>query len=231
MADAKNSFAIAASVAVNRILDSAHAYVGKNAEDAAKAYAPVITAQTLTVHSINDSEITNVTGAVSLNLEGLENNNAIGGSFTYNSMTSDNTASVENAELILNGSTTAKEALSVKADNEEEIVNVALSGGVATKGNAWMGQVSMNWVDNTTKAYVQDSKVTADRNVLIKAEDEAEIESFTGSVSVSGKNSMAALGVAVGVNLIDAHTEAFAKDSIFGLRNAHTSSNLNIEAM
>lgn len=231
VADAQNSFAIAASVAVNRILDSAHAYVGKNAENAAKAYAPVITAQTLNVHGINDSEITNVTGAVSLNLEGLENNNAIGGSFTYNSMTSDNTASVENAELILNGNTTAKEALSVKADNEEEIVNVALSGGVATKGNAWTGQVSMNWVDNTTKAYVQDSKVTADRNVLIKAEDEAEIESFTGSVSVSGKNSMAALGVAVGVNLIDAHTEAFAKDSIFALRNAHTSSNLNIEAM
>lgn len=224
VADAQNSFAIAASVAVNRILDSAHAYVGKYASDASKAYAPSIYAQSLNVHGVNDSEIINVTGAVSLNLEGLENNNAIGGSFTYNSMTADNTAAVENAELVLIGNPDAKkdEALTVHADNEEEIVNVALSGGVATKGNAWTGQVSMNWVDNTTKAYVQDSKLTAKEAVLIKAEDEAEIESFTGSVSVSGKNSMAALGVAVGLNLVDAHAEAFAKDTIFDLDRALT---------
>lgn len=224
VADAQNSFAIAASVAVNRILDTAHAYVGKSDADASKAYAPTISGQTLNVHGINDSEIINVTGAVSLNLEGLENNNAIGGSFTYNSMTSENTAAVENAELVLIGNPDAKkdEALTVHADNEEEIVNVALSGGVATKGNAWTGQVSMNWVDNTTKAYVQDSKVKAKEAVLIKAEDEAEIESFTGSVSVSGKNSMAALGVAVGVNLVDAHAEAFAKDTIFDLDRALT---------
>ena len=224
VADAQNSFAIAASVAVNRILDTAHAYVGKSDADASKAYAPTISGQTLNVHGINDSEIINVTGAVSLNLEGLENNNAIGGSFTYNSMTSENTAAVENAELVLIGNPDAKkdEALTVHADNEEEIVNVALSGGVATKGNAWTGQVSINWVDNTTKAYVQDSKVKAKEAVLIKAEDEAEIESFTGSVSVSGKNSMAALGVAVGVNLVDAHAEAFAKDTIFDLDRALT---------
>lgn len=231
--EAKNSFAIAGSVAVNRILDKAHAYVGKNPAASALTYAPSITADTLNIKSYNDSLITNVTGAFSLNLQSVDNANAIGGSFTYNSITSENIAAVKDATLTLKGNADSSkdEALNAVAENKEEIVNIAVSGGVATKGNSWVGQVGVNWVDTTTQAYVDGGNVHAGEAVLVKADDAAEINNYIGSVAIAGKESKAAVGVAVGVNLIDEDTQAYAKNTGFSGDAANRKGSLTVQAL
>ena len=204
VAEAKGGLAAAANVSVNRILDTAKASVAKKEGGT----APSVKADALRVNGLNDSAIRATSAAIGANLH-ANAGAALAGSFMYNSITADNEAYVDGASLTLRGH--EEEALTVRAENKEEILNIAASGSGATKGFSGAGQISLNWVDDKTDAHVKDSTVKADKAVSIEAKDKGRIDSYTGAVSVSTGSS--AVGAAIGVNLIEGDTKSYLEAS------------------
>lgn len=212
VAEAKGGLAAAANVSVNRITDTAKATVAKQEGGA----APSVTADALRVNGRNDSAIRATSAAIGVNLH-AKAGAALAGSFMYNSITADNEAYVDGATLTLRGNEKDKdgknidESLTVRAENDATILNIAASGSGATKGFSGAGQISLNWVDDKTDAHVKDSTVKAKEATTIEAKDKGKIDSYTGAVSVSTGSS--AVGAAIGVNLIEGDTKAYLENS------------------
>ena len=213
-AEAKGGLAAAANVSVNRIKDTAKAYVAKKEGGTS---APSVTADALRVTGLNDSAIRATSAAIGANLH-ANAGASLAGSFMYNSITADNEAYVDGANLTLRGNQEKDkegkdidEALTVRAENNEQILNIAASGSYATKGFSGAGQISLNWVDNTTDAHVTDSTIKADEAIAIDAKDKGKIDSYTGAVSIS--TGSAAVGAAIGVDLIEGDTKAYLENS------------------
>lgn len=212
VAEAKGGLAAAANVSVNRIIDTAKATVAK--QDGGTA--PSVTADALRVNGLNDSAICATSAAIGANLH-ANAGAALAGSFMYNSITADNEAYVDGATLTLRGNEKDKdgknidESLTVRAENDATILNIAASGSGATKGFSGAGQISLNWVDDKTDAHVKDSTVKAKEATTIEAKDKGKIDSYTGAVSVSTGSS--AVGAAIGVNLIEGDTKAYLENS------------------
>ena len=212
VAEAKGGLAAAANVSVNRITDTAKATVAKQEGGA----APSVTADALRVNGLNDSAIRATSAAIGANLH-AKAGAALAGSFMYNSITADNEAYVDGATLTLRGNEKDKdgknidESLTVRAENDATILNIAASGSGATKGFSGAGQISLNWVDDKTDAHVKDSTVKAKEATTIEAKDKGQIDSYTGAVSVSTGSS--AVGAAIGVNLIEGDTKAYLENS------------------
>lgn len=213
VAEAKGGLAAAANVSVNRITDTAKASVAKQEGGA----APSVTADALRVNGLNDSAICATSAAIGANLH-ANAGAALAGSFMYNSITADNEAYVDGAALILSGNEgkdkdgkDIDESLTVRAENDATILNIAASGSGATKGFSGAGQISLNWVDDKTDAHVKDSTVKAKEATTIEAKDKGQIDSYTGAVSVSTGSS--AVGAAIGVNLIEGDTKSYLENS------------------
>lgn len=198
---AKGGFAAAANVSVNRITDAAKAYTQGNA----------VTADALAIRSGNDSKITTGAGAIALGLS--QNSQAIAGSFMYNAITGKNEAYAEDATLKLTGSEKGDTSLTVEADNAAKITNIAASGSGAAKGSAVAGQISLNWVDNTTDAHVKGGSLEAGKATTISAKDRGTIDSYTGAVAVSGGGNGAAVGASIAANLIEGKTTSSLEDT------------------
>lgn len=198
---ARGGFAAAANVAVNRITDAAKAYT----------QGSTISANALAIRSENDSQITTGAGAIALGLS--QNSSAIAGSFMYNAITDKNEAYAEDATLSLTGSEKNDTSLTVEADNAAKITNIAASGSGASKGSAVAGQISLNWVDNTTDAHVKGGSLKADKATTISAKDQGTIDSYTGAVAVSGGGNGAAVGASIAANLIKGETTSSLEDT------------------
>lgn len=198
---AKGGFAAAANVAVNRITDTAKAYT----------QGSKITADALAIRSGNDSKITTGAGAIALGLS--QNSSAIAGSFMYNAITDKNEAYAEDATLSLTGSEKDDTSLTVEADNAAKITNIAASGSGASKGSAVAGQISLNWVDNTTDAHVKGGSLKAGKAATISAKDRGTIDSYTGAVAISGGGNGAAVGASIAANLIEGKTTSSLEDT------------------
>lgn len=198
---AKGGFAAAANVSVNRITDTAKAYT-KGSH---------VSADSLAIHSGNDSRITTGSGAIALGLS--QNSQAIAGSFMYNAITDKNEAYAEDATLSLTGSEKDDTSLTVEADNAAKITNIAASGSGAAKGSAVAGQISLNWVANTTDAHVKGGSLNADKATTISAKDQGTIDSYTGAVAVSGGGNGAAVGASIAANLIKGETTSSLEDT------------------
>lgn len=202
---ANGGFAAAANVSVNRITDTAKASVAK--QDGGTA--PSVTADALTIRSGNDSQITTGVGAIALGLS--QKSQAIAGSFMYNAITDKNEAYAEDATLNLTGSEKDNTSLTVEADNAAKITNIAASGSGAAKGSAVAGQISLNWVGNTTDAHVKGGSLEAGKATTISAKDQGTIDSYTGAVAVSGGR--AAVGASIAANLIKGKTTSSLEDT------------------
>lgn len=198
---AKGGFAAAANVSVNRITDTAKAYTKGN----------MVTADALAIRSGNDSKITTGAGAIALGLS--QNSQAIAGSFMYNAITDKNEAYAEDATLSLTGSEKGDTSLTVEADNAAKIKNIAASGSGASKGSAVAGQISLNWVDNTTDAHVKGGSLNAGKATTISAKDQGTIDSYTGAVAVTGGGNGAAVGASIAANLIEGKTTSSLEDT------------------
>lgn len=197
---AKGGFAAAANVSVNRITDTAKAYTKGS----------TVSADSLAIRSGNDSRITTGSGAIALGLS--QNSQAIAGSFMYNAITDKNEAYAEDATLNLTGSEDDT-SLTVEADNAAKITNIAASGSGAAKGSAVAGQISLNWVDNTTDAHVKGGSLKAGKATTISAKDQGTIDSYTGAVAVSGGGNGAAVGASIAANLIEGKTTSSLEDT------------------
>lgn len=198
---AKGGFAAAANVSVNRITDTAKAYT----------QGSTITADALAIRSGNDSQITTGAGAIALGLS--QKSSAIAGSFMYNAITDKNEAYAEDATLTLKGSDKEDASLTVEADNAAKITNIAASGSGAAKGSAIAGQISLNWVNNTTDAHVKGGSLTAGKAATISAKDRGTIDSYTGAVAISPGNNGAAVGASIAANLIEGATTSSLEDT------------------
>lgn len=198
---AKGGFAAAANVSVNRITDTAKAYTKGS----------TVSADSLAIRSGNDSKITTGAGAIALGLS--QNSQAIAGSFMYNAITDKNEAYAEDATLNLTGSEKDDTSLTVEADNAAKITNIAASGSGASKGSAVAGQISLNWVDNTTDAHVKGGSLNAGKATTISAKDQGTIDSYTGAVAVSGGGNGAAVGASIAANLIKGETTSSLEDT------------------
>lgn len=198
---AKGGFAAAANVSVNRITDTAKAYTEGN----------MVTADALAIRSGNDSKITTGAGAIALGLS--QNSQAIAGSFMYNAITDKNEAYAEDATLSLTGSEKHDTSLTVEADNAAKITNIAASGSGASKGSAVAGQISLNWVDNTTDAHVKGGSLKAGKAATISAKDRGTINSYTGAVAISPGSNGAAVGASIAANLIEGETTSSLEDT------------------
>ena len=198
---AKGGFAAAANVSVNRITDTAKTYTKGN----------TVSADSLAIRSGNDSKITTGAGAIALGLS--QNSQAIAGSFMYNAITDKNEAYAEDATLNLTGSEKDDTSLTVEADNAAKITNIAASGSGASKGSAVAGQISLNWVDNTTDAHVKGGSLEAGKATTISAKDQGTIDSYTGAVAVSGGGNGAVVGASIAANLIEGKTTSSLEDT------------------
>ena len=198
---AKGGFAAAANVSVNRITDTAKAYTKGS----------TVSADALAIRSGNDSQITTGAGAIALGLS--QNSSAIAGSFMYNAITDKNEAYAEDATLSLTGSEKDDTSLTVEADNAAKITNIAASGSGASKGSAVAGQISLNWVDNTTDAHVKGGSLKAGKAATISAKDRGTIDSYTGAVAISAGNNGAAVGASIAANLIEGETTSSLEDT------------------
>lgn len=198
---AKGGFAAAANVSVNRITDTAKAYTKGS----------TVSADSLAIRSGNDSQITTGAGAIALGLS--QNSQAIAGSFMYNAITDKNEAYAEDATLGLRGSEKDDTSLTVEADNAAKITNIAASGSGASKGSAVAGQISLNWVNNTTDAHVKGGSLKAGKAATISAKDRGTINSYTGAVAISPGNNGAAVGASIAANLIEGDTKAYLENS------------------
>lgn len=198
---AKGGFAAAANVSVNRITDTAKAYTEGSH----------VSADSLAIRSGNDSQITTGAGAIALGLS--QNSQAIAGSFMYNAITDKNEAYAEDATLSLTGSEKDDTSLTVEADNAAKITNIAASGSGASKGSAVAGQISLNWVDNTTDAHIRGGSLEAGKATTISAKDQGTIDSYTGAVAVSGGGNGAAVGASIAANLIEGKTTSSLEDT------------------
>lgn len=216
---AKGGFAAAANVSVNRITDAAKAYTQGNA----------VTADALAIRSGNDSQITTGSGAIALGLS--QNSSAIAGSFMYNAITDKNEAYAEDATLSLTGSEKDDTSLTVEADNAAKITNIAASGSGAAKGSAVAGQISLNWVDNTTDAHVKGGSLKAGKAATISAKDRGTIYSYTGAVAISAGTNGAAVGASIAANLIEGDTKSYLKNSeVAGTAEGEKAGTLSVTA-
>jgi hypothetical protein len=112
----------------------------------------------------------------------------------------------------ITGSSVLSDDLTVEADNSGEILGISasLSGG----GNVGVaGSVSVNHIDGSARAYVNDSSVTISAGAgaaSLSASNASIIHSVAGSPSFGGK---AGIGASVAVNTLNNTTEAYATDS------------------
>ncbi len=206
----KNAFAVSANVGVNRVLDDATAYVAPSANIKENTpINPILNADFVRVTSKNDSEIVAANATASINTTTGKASTGIAGTFMYNSITSSNDAFVNDATITVGGNTeeSVDEALTITAENLEKIINVSLSGSIAPKGNGIVGQVGVNRIANDTHAYIEDSVIRANEKTTVKADDRAEIQSYTGAISVTG--GAVGIGAAIGVQDIDTNTSAY----------------------
>ena len=218
-AKGKNAFAVSANVGVNRVLDDATAYVAPSANIKENTpINPILNADFVRVTSKNDSEIVTANATASINTTAGKASTGIAGTFMYNSITSSNDAFVSDATITGGGNTEegVDEALTITAENLEKILNISISGTIAPKGNGIVGQVGVNRIDNDTHAYVEDSVICANEKTTVKADDGAEIQSYTGAVSVTG--GAFGVGASIGVQDIDTDTSAY----ISGMRFTNT---------
>ncbi len=208
-AQEKNKMTVAANLSINRMTDTAKAHVGNGSA------ATQVSAKALDISALNDSSINAITGVVSANMS-AEQGKAIGGSFMWNSAHGTTEAYVNSANLTLSGDDKEDKALTVSAHNKERVLNVAASGSGTGQGIAGAGQISVNKIDDTTKAYVKDSTIQAAKAMTIKAMDEGTLDSYTGAVAFSGGGTGTAIGAAIAVNLVSGDTKAYAEDNTIG---------------
>ncbi|MGI6091826.1 MAG: leukotoxin LktA family filamentous adhesin [Negativicutes bacterium] len=198
----QSGISTAGNVSINITDEKAVAFVG--GETAGK-----VKAKTSNIEAKNDSGIYALSGAVAIAANADPNSKGLAGAFMLNKVNETTEAYVKNASLEVTG-TASGEGLALKATNDADIVSIAASGGVAPSGKAIAGQVSLNMMDNTTAAYVDNAVITTANDMTAVAKDSADIIAVGGAVAYGGA---AGFGASIAANLMDNTTEAYINNS------------------
>ncbi len=187
--------AVGAAVSINAIGDNDDSSKG------VKAYienADVSTTGNFNIELLatNNAEI----GAIALGAAGGENF-ALGGSVAVNDIESQADAHISN-----NAIAQAVGAITVTATDDSEIQTLAGAVGAAKGKAAVAAAVSINDINNRTKAYIDLSQVNSTANsVTVSASETATIQAITAGGAGAGDF---AIGGSVSINRIGNHTTA-----------------------
>jgi len=173
----------------------------------------------VTIAATNDDAIYNVAGAV-----GGGETAGVGAAISLNFIAPTIRAAVTNSNLLAGDRSaldTDESPLTVKAVNSA-IIDSATAGGAGSQKVAVAAAVAANVVLNTTTAYVKDSTLLATGDILVKADDTAQVNAGSGNVAGAGK---VAVGASVAFNWIGATIQAYISGG------SVTSTNGNVQVL
>ena len=136
----------------------------------------------LNINAVNDTDLTALSGGAAIL---TKNGGSLGlaGSYAQNTLGGLTSAFVDNSKLGLSGN------LSLDAATRETIVSISASGSVATSnsGISLDGQASINTVDTSTGADIDDQSMVSASSVAVTANDTDTIFAIAGALSYGGK--------------------------------------------
>ncbi len=174
------------------------------------------TAQDVVVTAANHIETVNLSGVVRFFFEVLGSLNrnlfgtsgdkaAIGGSLL--SLSYQNTA-----EASIGAALVKARDVTVKADTQTSNMSFVVSGG-SSSGLAISGSGALGLIQNETKAFIESgAQITAERDILVKATDDAFLMNLAGTVvkgTTTPANGSTAAGVSFVVNTLERETVAY----------------------
>jgi len=149
------------------------------------------------VIALNQTKVIAVSGAAAI-LTSSTSSGSLGlaGSWTQNDLGGSTQAFIDNSTLTLDPAD-----LTVSATTTERIVSISASGSVATNrsGIALAGQVSVNNVDTSTQAEIDNGSSVSANNVTVTATDTDSILAIAGAITYGTK---AGFGASVSLNNI-----------------------------
>lgn len=160
------------------------------------------------------------------NISGATKGSAIGAAISLTDLAQGASATVSHGQYVLAGNAT------IAAAGQSQIITAAVSVAGSTGGNAVGGAVTYNRVSDTTRAALDDVRLSAGSlKVSASNPDQAAgIASMAVNISAAGGGN--GIGGALAVNLIDATRSAQLSDSTVNLRgDATLSSSLDGEIL
>ena len=200
-AGSPTTLAIAGSVALNDIDTKVEAKVLSGATINLTNHADLL------VGTTNEAKIISIALGAAVSVGGAESRGSGGVGFSA----AVSTIETETAS-VLNGTVTgtSNNAVFVTADNESVIVNVSIAAAVATQAGAAVsvaggGAGSGAFIKGATYALVENASVTTG-NMMVSAENDAEIRSVVLAVAVSIAAGQQGAAVSIGVGIANNET-------------------------
>ncbi len=239
----KTGVGIAAAVSINLISGETTSRI---------ADAGHVRAGFVSVQAENDAGLIAATGGLAVALKDSGKTAvALAGAFSYNEITADTVAEVQDTDLVLTGDAAGDFTLDVNALTKSKIFTLAAGGagavasgksssqssGSSSTAVAVAGSVSINTISGSTSALLQDSTVlltTGDARV--RAEDRSSLFAIAGGLSLSvatgqkGSSTAVSAGIAIAVNKIATSVEALIENTDLLWVDAATSGDVLVEA-
>lgn len=221
----KTGVGVAAAVSINLITGETTSRI---------ADAGHLQAGFVSVQAENDAGLIAATGGLAVVLKDSGKTAvALAGAFSYNEITADTVAEVQDTDLVLTGNAAGDFVLDVNALTKSKIFTLAAggagskaSGGSGTQSGgstavSVAGSVSINVIDGDTSALLQDSTVLLDTgDARVRAEDRSSIFAIAGGLSISvatgqkGSSTAVSAGIAIAVNIISSSAKALIADLV-----------------
>jgi hypothetical protein len=187
--------AVGAAISVNQISNNNRAYI----------FGSTITANSdVNLTAKNTSEISTIALG-----GGAAKTFALGGSIAVNTINNNSEASIE-------GNSQIKKATNVNITGQDSSTIESLAGsvGVSASGKATAAvaaSIAVNYINNQTKAYINNSTVDATGAVTLNADSTATIKSLSASGAVT--TGSAAVSGSFSINIIGGGTQAYINNN------------------
>ena len=162
------------------------------------------TAGDVSVTATNQSTIQSLSGGAALAVQG--GGTAIGAALAFNILADNTNAHITNSTI---NAADGSVLVAAKSTGTIETISVGVSGAGQT---SVAGSISTAVINGGVLAYIQDSNVTADRNMRVLAEQDGTIESYGGALAISA--SATGAGGGLSVNVLTNQTKAYITNSV-----------------
>ncbi|BAS59688.1 hemagglutinin/hemolysin-like protein [Leptolyngbya boryana NIES-2135] len=187
---------ISGDVALNEVADTTEAYLRD-------VKVTTNSSSTVSVTANNDSEILAIGGSVALTIGNNNQSTAsvgLAGSYGQNTVSQTTNAYLENTTL------SNSKSLTVNATNTSEVYAVVAGGSGAANSAINVGiagAVTINEIDNSTKAYIANSTTTISGAITVSATDDSTLHADAGgaALAIAIKPSSNAASVSAGAGL------------------------------
>ncbi|MCG8653511.1 MAG: hypothetical protein MI861_26980, partial [Pirellulales bacterium] len=165
----------------------------------------VTTTQDTDVSADDISSISSLTGAAAFAFLGTGGGAGVGAALSFN-ITNNTTEAVIDQSTV----TATDGSVTVVATSDADVDTVT-AGVAAGQQTGVGGSISTVVLTNETEARMTSSTVTADRNLLVRADSDGEVNTFAGAVGF-GKQAVG-VGASLAVSVIDNSTKAYIDES------------------